>query len=233
LRVGTAFPLVMIFPISRDILCLEAQLQNYPLIWQNRGVWQQLVSLIFQWKIPFIPAEILRDLESKSSDDRISAVRKLGAAMTQEGFTDVAFTKIVEVISSEREEFNVRCEAIEALKNRRHPNTLEFLINLMFESRFEKIGFDDQSTILFKITNVMQELNSLDAVVPLLDYFNNYACDELSQTIIITTLQELINLVPPDDELVIEKLITLKNNPEIDQRFGSTLDDFLVQIISK
>jgi len=185
-------------------------------------------ELVLKWQIPFIPSIVLRDLENKSLETRISAVRKLGIEPEDDRFKDEYFKKIKELITTDSNPV-VRHEAIKTVSNLKHPKSLDYLFQLL--NKFEPVASQDRAInpTVDTVITAIGKLNKIDAIIPLLDYLSHPMFDEkTSSSIRHHTLSKLISLVSPDHEYIINKINSLLKQEDF--KFKETLIIYLRRI---
>ena len=163
-------------------------------------------EFLFEWAVPFLPPEILRQLEEPEKERRVSAAELLGNVEGPEEFVALTFRKLLETIKRESEP-EVQMAAFRSLEKLKYPPAFEAMIELikthkLVEDREKNV----QDPFLNSALRVIEALEDKRAIIPLLSYLQRSNPSRLTKTLIFITIYSLISHVDENDTEIIHAI---------------------------
>lgn len=197
-------------------------------------------ELVFEWVVPFIPGDILRNLTVKSKDQRISAIRALGN-LRGDGFIDLAFETLTQRYRQESND-EVKTEIIRSLGCLRYPAALDFLLTIIEEELQEDDIEETTPPFVNWAAKEVEDYHEKRALPSLLKLFSK-AVHRVDRVVIEITISSLMELVTDDEQEILEcldKLISENSSNEhiqfvalgwLDQIIGLNTDRIILRMV--
>jgi HEAT repeat protein len=163
-------------------------------------------EFLFEWAVPFLPPELLRQLEEFEIEKRISAAELLGTIQGPVEFIELTFRKLLKTITIESES-EVQMAAFRALEKLKYPSSLEAMFELINSHKLiEDCEKNTQDPFLNSALRVIEALEDKCAIIPLLTYLHRSNPSRLTKTLVFITINSLIQLVNENDIEIIHAL---------------------------